>query len=121
MLCNEGWFSPSNVDQLITMVGKTHVARGQRGPFKDSCEECWLLENTGEHSHGCVYHRSDISLWKTGNPCKSTIMEVVNAQNQILLKTYIPRADLALYPDEFVDKRRKLYYSHNLRILHQQQ
>jgi hypothetical protein len=39
---------------------------------------------------------------------------MIPATSLVLLKTYIPRADLALYPDEHVDKRRELYYSHKL-------
>jgi hypothetical protein len=107
VICDGGWNSPSNVEQLLTMVGNTHSARGQRGGYETSCEDCWNLERDGIHSHGCRVHRQGLRLWSQGNPCRSTIIELVTAKNNLHAATYTAHGDIAFTPDEFLDKRRK--------------
>jgi hypothetical protein len=106
VLCDGGWNSPSNVEQLLTMVGNVHSARGQRGGYETSCQDCWDLENDGIHTHGCRVHRQGLRLWSQGNPCRSTIIELVTSKNNLHAATYTAHGDIAFTPEEFLDKRR---------------
>jgi len=80
--CQGGWNDPRNVDQCLAAVSALHSARGQRGSFKDRCNQCVELDDqgysiffslifslsiTGSY-HGCRIHRGSPCLWRMGNP-----------------------------------------------------
>ncbi|KAJ3089697.1 hypothetical protein HDU96_003694, partial [Phlyctochytrium bullatum] len=66
--CTGTWNAPKILEQFLAAVGALHVARGQRGDYRDVCPACCLQAQTDENFNGCQQHRGDARRWRCGEP-----------------------------------------------------
>ncbi|KAJ3093651.1 hypothetical protein HDU96_002116 [Phlyctochytrium bullatum] len=64
--CEGTWNAPKVVNQFVSAIGALHIARGQRGEYRDVCRAC--CSNTSADFNGCAQHRGDPRRWRRGEP-----------------------------------------------------
>lgn len=74
MTCKGGWKDPKNASPFRTALSHVHAnAHGRTGDYKEFCEACSVAFRAGI-TGGCEFHNGDPRTTRTGNVCRSTLV-----------------------------------------------
>jgi hypothetical protein len=113
--CISTWVAPGNVHQCRSAISDIHEKIGQRGTYRESCEQCILNYRVNGSQQPCPVHLGGFPLLRrTGNPRESNSLN--NYMDMLADETadYVPYGSEPLDPWELLRVRNALIATNNL-------